>query len=503
MFEILVDAMSVFFTLSNVLAVALGLIIGIVIGAIPGLNVPMIVALLLPITFYMDPITGLSLLLGVYKGGTYGGSISAVLINTPGAPAAACTQLDGYPMALKGQGGKALQASIYGSVIGELIADILLIALATQIARFALKFGPNEKFSLVFFALVTIGVVSGQNRLKGIAAGLIGLFIYSIGIEPISDASRFIFGNINFYGGIPFLPMLIGLFGVSEFFVQIEKKAVAGLKETVIPISKNREDNVISMKEFKANIWNILRSSFIGIGIGALPGSGSSISAYVAYGAARNASKDPDSFGQGALEGVIAPETANNAAVGGALIPLLTLGIPGDAITAILLGVFLIHGIVPGPELFTKSADLVYQIFISLMVGNVLHLVIAQLGLKLFMKMIQISKAILFPIIIVLCIFGAYSVGTSMFDVYVMLFFGILGYIMKKLDIPTAPLLMGHILGSLFEKSLVQSLILSKGSIVPFFTRPISLFFLLLTVFFIFWSGFSSYLRKKKNARSR
>ncbi len=487
MLDVFVNAITLFFTIQNLLVVALGLFVGITIGAIPGLNVPMTVALLLPITFHMDPISGLSLLMGVYKGGTYGGSISAILLNTPGAPAAMVTGLDGFPMAKQGKAGKALRASIYGSVLGEFVADIVLISLAAQIARVALKFGPTEKFSLVLFALVAIGVVSSRQKLKGIAAGLVGIFFYTMGIDPVSGATRFTFGIFNLIGGIPFLPMLIGLFAVSEFFVHIEKRSVEA-REAVLPISKKHEDNYVSWNEFKSNIVTMIRSTAIGIGIGALPGSGSSISAYVAYGAAKNSSKNPDKFGEGSLEGVFAAETANNAAVGGALVPLLTLGIPGDAITAIMLGVFLVHGLVPGPELFIKSADVVYPVFVGLIVANILHYFMASLGLRFFTRIIQMSRAILFPAVIVICLTGAYTANSNVFDVYVMLFFGVLGYIMKKFDFPVAPLLMGYILGSLVEKSLIQALIISRGSLLPFVTRPISLIFLILTVAFIVWS---------------
>ncbi len=500
MLENFLPALQIFFTFENILVVAIGLFVGITIGAIPGLNVPMTVALMLPITFQMAPVTGISLLMGVYKGGTYGGSISAILINTPGAPAAAVTCLDGYPMAKQGKAGKALRAAIYGSVIGEFFSDLVLITIASQVATIALKFGPAEKFALVFFALSTIGVVSSQHKLKGIAAGLTGILFYTIGLDPISGSSRFTFGVTNLLGGIPFLPLLIGLFAVSEFFIQIERRVSAPGNEAVAPVSKKREDNYVSWKEFKANIVTIIRSTLIGIGIGALPGSGSAISAFVSYGAAKNASKHPEQFGKGSLEGVFAAETGNNAVTGGALIPLLTLGIPGDAITAIMLGVFLVHGLVPGPDLFIKSGDIIYAVFIGLIVANILHFFIASLGLKVFIKLLSISRAILFPIVIIICVAGAYTANSNIFDVYVMIFFGLLGYIMKKFSFPVAPLLMGYILGSLLETSLVQTLILSDGSVLPIFTRPISLLFVMLTVFFIIWS---SLIQKKSSHRKQ
>lgn len=490
MFDYLLPAAHIFFTIENIIVLALGLFIGITIGAIPGLNVPMTVALLLPITFYMDPVAGIILLLGVYKGGTYGGSISAILINTPGAPAAVVTTLDGYPLAQQGKAGKALRASIYGSVLGEFFSDLILITIAAQIAMVALKFGPTEKFSLVFFALSTIGVISSEHKVKGVAAGVLGVFIHIIGADPISGSSRFIFGIFNLIGGIPFLPFLIGLFAISEFFMQIERKATTDKKDVVVPVSKNYEDNHVTWEEFKANIKTIARSSLIGLGIGALPGSGSAISAFVSYGAARNASKHPEQFGKGSLEGVFAAETGNNAVCGGALIPLLTLGIPGDAITAIMIGVFLVHGLIPGPDLFVKSGDIIYAVFIGLIVANILHFFIASLGLKIFIRILSVSRSLLFPAIVAICIAGAFTTNSSIFDVYVMIVFGVIGYVMKKFHFPIAPLLMGYILGPLLETSLVQALILSDGSILPIFTRPISLFFVLLTVFFILWTVF-------------
>jgi len=488
MLEFIWPSIELFFTIQNLLVVVIGLFIGITIGAIPGLNVPMTIALLLPITFYMQPVAGLTLLMGVYKGGTYGGSISAVLINTPGAPAAAVTCLDGYPLAQQGKAGKALKASIYGSVIGEFISDIVLITLAAQIARIALKFGPHEKFALVIFALTTIAMVSSNFKIKGLIAIFFGIFFRMIGSDPIFGSARFTFGIFKLIGGIPFLPHLIGLFAISEFLIQIEKRIKKGSIDVVVPPPKTPDDDRVTWQEFRSNFKTIIRSTLIGIGIGALPGSGSSISAFVSYGAAKSASKNPEEFGKGSLTGVFAAETGNNAVTGGALIPLLTLGIPGDPITAIMLGAFLVHGLVPGPELFEKSATIIYAVFIGLIVANIFHFFIARLGIKLFTRLLSMSKAYLFPIVLVICIGGAYTTNSNLFDVYIMILFGVIGYIMKKLSFPIPPLMMGFILGPLMETSLVQLMILGDGSILPLFTRPISLLFVLLTLFFIVWS---------------
>lgn len=498
MFELLWPSVELFFTIQNILVVALGLVVGITIGAIPGLNVPMTVALLLPITFYMPPVTGLSLLLGVYKGGTYGGSISAVLINTPGAPAAAVTALDGYPLARQGKAGKALKASIYGSVIGEFIADIVLITIAAQIARIALRFGPNEKFALVVFALTAIAVVSSNHKIKGLIAMFLGIFFRAVGADPVSGTARFTFGIFQLYGGVPFLPHLIGLFAISEFLIQIEKRIVRGSVELAVPKPANRDDDRVTWAEFRANFRTIIRSTLIGIGIGALPGSGSSIAAFVSYGAAKSSSKHPEEYGKGSLTGVFAAETANNAVTGGALIPLMTLGIPGDPITAIMFGAFLVHGLIPGPDLFVKSSTIVYAIFLGLIVANILHFFIARVGVKFFTRMLSMSRAYLFPIVLVICMAGAFTTNSNVFDVYVMLAFGVIGYVMKKLSFPIPPLMMGYVLGSLLETSLVQLLILNKGSIASLFTRPISLGFVLLTLFFILWSTVFQKRKKKE-----
>jgi putative tricarboxylic transport membrane protein len=383
-------------------------------------------------------------------------------------------------------------------VIGEFISDIVLITIAAQIARVALKFGPHEKFSLVIFALTTIAVVSSNFKIKGLIAMLVGIFFRTIGADPISGSARFTFGIFKLIGGIPFLPHLIGLFAVSEFLVQIERRIKKGAIDIVVPPPKHPDDDRVTWPEFKANIPTMIRSTLIGIGIGALPGSGSSISAFVSYGAAKGASKNPDEFGKGSLTGVFAAETGNNAVTGGALIPLLTLGIPGDPITAIMLGAFLVHGLVPGPDLFAKSGTIIYAVFIGLIVANILHFFIASLGVKLFTRLLSMSRAYLFPIVLVICMAGAFTTNSNLFDVYVMLFFGVLGYVMKKLSFPIPPLMMGYILGSLLETSLVQLLILGDGSILPLFTRPISLVFVLLALFFVLWSTF---LQKWRKAR--
>ena len=500
MLEYIGQSAVLFFNIYNILYICIGLLVGIFIGSVPGLNVPMTIALFLPLTYGMNPISGIMLLIGIYKGGTYGGSISSILINTPGTPAAAATAIDGYPMAKKGKAGKALKMSLYASVFGEIISDVVLFSIAPTIAMFSLKFGPIEKFSLVFFAFTVIGLVSGNRPVKGIIVGLMGVFFASMGLDDLSAARRFTFEISELQSGIPFLPFVIGLFAISEAMIQIEKRITKKEEASVIKISKNREDNTVTWKDFKGTLKTLIRSSVIGTSIGALPGTGASISASVIYGLAKTGSKHPEEFGKGSLEGVAAAECGNNAVTGATLIPLLTLGIPGDAITAIMLGAFLVHGLTPGPDLFTSQGVMVYAIFIGMFVTNLLHLVIAYFGMKLFIKAISINRAILFPIVIGFCFVGAYATQSSIFDLLVMVIFGVLGYLMKKFSYPLAPMLLGYILGPMLETFLRQSMVIAQRDYFIFFKRPISLIFMIITILFVFWNVLQGLRLRQKEA---
>ena len=329
----LAQGFTLIFEVQNILLMVLGLIVGIVIGAIPGLNVPLAVALALPFTFQLPPLAGLSMLIGIYKGGTYGGSISAILINVPGTPAAAATALDGNKLARQGKAGKALRLSVYASVFGELMSDIALIFLALQIAKISLRFGPPEFFTLGLFALTIIGMVSGKSLTKGLIAGAAGLLLAMVGLDPIEADPRFSFGVYELTGGLKFIALIIGAFAISEALVQAEKGVVTGLAERVLRMSKDPRDNRLSREDVRQVIPAVLRGTTLGIFIGAVPGLGAAIAAFLSYGLARRLSKHPERFGEGSLEGVAAAESANNAVTGSTLIPLLTLGIPGDVVT--------------------------------------------------------------------------------------------------------------------------------------------------------------------------
>lgn len=476
-----------------------GLIIGIVIGAIPGLNVPLAVALALPFTFNLAPLAGLSMLIGIYKGGTYGGSISAILINVPGTPAAAATAMDGNALARQGKAGKALKLSIYASIIGELASDIVLIVAAAQIARLALNFGPPEFFALGLFALTIIGLVSGTGLTRGLIAGALGILLSMVGLDPIEGEVRLAFGVYELTAGLKFIALIIGAFAISEALVQVEKSAVEKVAFNVLEVSDNPEDNRVTKEDFKKVLPAILRGTPLGIFIGAIPGIGSSIAAFLSYGLAKKFSKEPEKFGHGAIEGVAAAESANNAVTGSTLIPLLTLGIPGDVITAIMLGALTVHGLIPGPTLFQQQGDFITALFIGMLIVTLLHFVIAMIGLPLFIRAVKVPRGVLFPLVIVLCVTGTLVATSSIFDVFVMLGFGVLGYLMVKFGFPIAPLLIGFILGPLIEVSLRQSMILSDNSINIFFSRPVAAVFIGLTLVVVVSVAWQRYNELKRS----
>ena len=468
-------------TVQNIALMVVGLIVGIVIGAIPGLNVPLAIALALPFTFKLAPLAGISMLIGIYKGGTYGGSISAILINVPGTPAAAATALDGNALARQGKAGKALKLSIYASIMGELASDIVLIVAAAQIARFALNFGPPEFFALGLFALTIIGLVSGSGLIRGLIAGALGILLAMVGLDPIEGEIRMAFGVYELTGGLKFIALIIGAFAISEALVQVEKTALKKVSFNVLEVSDNPEDNRVTRDDLKRVLPAMLRGTPLGIFVGAIPGIGSSIAAFLSYGLAKKFSREPEKFGDGALEGVAAAESANNAVTGSTLIPLLTLGIPGDVITAIMLGALTVHGLIPGPTLFQQQGDFISALFIGMLIVTCLHFFIAMIGLPMFIRAVRVPHGVLFPLVIVLCGTGTLVATSSIFDVFVMLGFGVLGYLMVKFGFPIAPLLIGFILGPLVEVSLRQSMVLSDNSPMVFFERPIAAIFFVLT----------------------
>jgi len=456
---------------------------GIVVGALPGLTATMAVAILVPLSFGMNPVSAFALLLGIYVGAVYGGSIPAILIKTPGTPAACATIFDGYPLCQKGKAGTTLAWATISSAIGGCIGVLFLVSLSPLITKFALSFSAPEYFGLAVFGLTIIISISGEDLIKGLVAGFLGILISTIGLDPIRGIPRFTFNQIYLLGGIPLISALIGLFAVSEVLSNTEK-----IFQKVHIIKQKIKITLPKWSEIKHNGGLIIRSGIIGTFIGALPGAGADIAAFVAYNDAKRNSKTPERFGKGAIEGVISAETANNAVTGGAMIPLLSLAIPGDAVTAVLLGALMIHGLRPGPLLLTENPEIVYSFFASLFMANVFLIFLGLLGARYFVKVLYLSKKLLMPIILILCIVGSYAVSNNLFDVKLTLIFGILGYAMQKLNFPIAPVVLGIVLGPIAEVSMRQALIMSHGNYAIFFIRPISVILLILSVTFLYIS---------------
>ncbi|MFN7002367.1 MAG: tripartite tricarboxylate transporter permease [Roseinatronobacter sp.] len=474
------EALAAGFTLvaqwESIAFLALGVTIGVIAGAIPGMSATMAVALTLPFTFALQPIFGILMLLGVYKGGIFGGSIPAILIKTPGTPASSATALDGYPMAEQGRAGEALSMSLYASCIADLMSNLALILFAAWLASFALNFGPPEMFTLIVFSLTIIAGVSGDSLVKGIIAATLGLLLATIGLDFIGGTERFTFGSVDMRGGLNFVAVLIGLFALPEIIAYIRNPEAK--KHRVRGMGYSR----LKWVDFRRSLKSIFRGSAIGVFLGAIPGIGAAPSAFLSYSEARRASPNRENFGKGEIEGVAAAEAGNNGVAGATLIPLLSLGIPGDVITAIIIGAFMVHNLTPGPLLFVNNADIVYALFIGLIASSFLLLIVGAVAIRAFRYIADIPSDLLFPGVLVLCIFGVFAINNSIFDVAVMLVMGGVGYIMLLLRFPAAPFLIAFILGPMLENSFRQALLMSRGSLEIFVRGPITILFWCLTV---------------------
>ncbi len=472
-----------------------GVAIGIIFGSIPGLSASMAVALMLPLTFSMGPTLGMNMLVAVYIGGISGGCISAILLNMPGTASSIATTFDGHPMAMKGEAMKALGIAIFFSFLGSEFSFIILSFFAPKLADIALKFTPAENFGICFFALTMVAVLSSGNMVKGLLAGLFGLVFALVGMAPIDGTPRFTFGSASLMGGFNTLTTLIGIFAVADILGSAEEMNKQGGR--IIPINKVKGFG-FSMKEFISFIPNAIRSALIGTGIGILPGIGGSTSGMLAYVTARNMSKNSEEFGKGNPEGIVATETANNATIGGALIPLLVLGIPGDGVTAMMLGGFLIHGLAAGPLLFVKNADVVYGIFAACIVCALIMLIVEWTCIKGFVQVLKVPKHILLPLILVLCAVGAYAANNRIFDVQSIVLFGIVGYLYKKFKLPTTPFVLCFLVGNMTETYLRRGIMTYK-SFSAFFTRPIFDIFFFVAIGVLAWSVFKA-IRGNKSA---
>lgn len=472
--ELFIEALGGILQWKPLLMIFAGVAGGILIGSLPGLTATMGVALLVPFTFGLPFNESIGMLLGIFSGSVYGGSISAILINTPGTPAAAATLLDGYPLSQKGEAGRALSMSVLASFVGGFTGALIMTFLSPQISQLALKFSAAEYFGLAIFGLSIIISVSGKSILKGVIVGFLGLLISTIGMDPVSGYPRFTFGSMNLFEGPAFIPTLIGLFAFAEIFKGVEQ--LSSTKQVVSKINSVFP----SITDIKRTWKDMAKSSVLGTFIGSIPGAGSDIAAFVGYSEAKRRSKTPEKFGTGQIEGVAAAESANNACSGGAMIPMLSLGVPGDAVTAILLGAFVIQGIQPGPMLYKEDLDVVYSVFSAMLVANIAMLIVGFLGVRFFARAITVRKSILLPAIFIMSIVGAYSMRNNMFDVWLALGFGVLGYFLQRYRFPVSPILLALILGPMAEANLRRALIIADNSMIDVLSRPITATFLIL-----------------------
>ncbi len=479
-----------------ILAMLAGTVIGIVIGALPGLSATMAVSILLPITYGMSPTAGIMMLLGVYCGGNYGGSIAATLVNIPGTPSAVMTTLDAHPMAKKGKAGLAIGLATSASAIGGLISVVILAAMSPLIAEIALKFGSLELTAVCIFGISIIAFISQGSMIKALMSGIIGLLIACIGFDPVTSIPRFTYDSIYLFSGVNFTAAMIGLFGITEVLSFAEKGFLANTNEQISEVKNTFE----CFRHLPGQVGNILRSSLAGVIVGAIPGAGGTIASIVSYGIQQRVSKHPEEMGQGSVDGIVAAESANNACTGGAMTTMLSLGLPGDAVTAILIGAFIVHGVTPGPTMFTKNRDLVSAIFIGMFIINILILVIGLIGAPYFAKLLKSPKSVLNAGFLFLCVVGTFGVANSMFHVGVMIVFGLIGLVFSKLELPRAPIVLALILGPTLEKNLRRSLVLANGDFVGYFLtttakNPIAAIILAITLFMLIAPIFSKNIR--------
>lgn len=455
--------------------------IGMTVGAIPGLTAAAAIAMLAPLTFYMDPLSALAFLYVIGKSGRYGGSIAAILFNTPGTAASAATQMDGYPLAQRGMASKAMKVATISSVIGDFTGDLLLLLAVGWLAAIALKLGPPELFSVYFVAFVVIGSVIGKSIVKGVISACLGVMVRMIGLDPITLDNRFTFGMFELNGGVSLIPLMIGIFVLGEVFAQLTNIDKPNQDDDLPGIDEDRTLNRLTWQEYKPCLPVVFRSSVIGAIIGALPGLGSAVAAFVAYSEGKRRAKNPDEWGKGALEGIAAPEAANNAVSGPSMAPLLILGIPGTTIGAVLIGVFLVHGIPIGPTLFLTSKELVYNLFAAGLIGIICYGLIGYYGAARLGQVVhKISPRVLYPLIFFTAFVSAYAANGSLFDVWVMLIAGVFGWLMRKLEFNPAAFIISFVLAGGAEEAFRQSLRLSDSGVLIFIERPISLAFLVI-----------------------
>ncbi len=455
----------------NLLYCFIGVLLGTVVGVLPGLGSAATIALLLPVTYAMPPTSAIIMLAGIWYGSMYGGSTTSILLRVPGEAASVMTCIDGFEMAKRGRAGVALGISAFGSFIAGTLGLVGLIYLAPPLAEFALDFGPPEYFALTVVGLTLVSFLGSRSVPKALTMAALGLLLGTVGLDPVRSAARFTYGTLNLQSGIELVPMVMGLFGLAQVFQMIEQKPVV---EQIARTPTNLLNLLPNRQDWRDSIGPILRGSLIGFLVGILPGAGATVSSYVAYAVERRRSRHPEKFGHGAIEGVAAPESANNAATSSGFIPLLTLGIPANVVMALMLGAFMLHGITPGPMLLTQKPEMFWGIITSMFVGNLMLLVLNLPLIGLFVKVTRLPSSFMVALIVLACLVGAYGVNNNPFDILMMLLFGVFGYLAEKFGYSLAPLVLAFVLGPLMEISVRQSLIISQGSFGIFVTRPIS-----------------------------
>jgi len=497
MFENIIQGFGTVFAVGPILGIITGVIVGIVFGAIPGVSGIMAIAIMLPLTFYVDPVVGITMLLAVYKAGIYGGSISAILINTPGAAAAFLTAQDGYALTRAGKSGKALCMALYASVTGEMLSTLVLIFVAAPISLISLKAGPIEKVYLLLFAFTVIGSVTGESISRGLLSTCLGMLFATVGMSSITGATRFTFGVPEMMSGFTFTPMLIGVLVMPEVIMAIRRRNDAQAS-MALTISPNPDDNRISWKEYKSVLGTIIKSSGIGTILGTLPGLGSTPAAFLAYGEAKRTSKRPETFGKGSIRGIAAAESANNAVCAAAMIPMLTLSIPGDDVTALLFGAFLIQGITPGPTIFFEHTQVIYGIFAGFLITDLVLLVIARIGFKFWTKVASVPRHYIFPCVTIFAFAGAFTANQNINDVMILILFTMFGFGMRLVGLNPAAYLIGFILTPMLEQNLDQAVAIVGTEYHLYFTTPFAWIFTALAAISVY-----STIRQRKKAALR
>lgn len=491
MWEVISAGLAEALQFGNLLFVFVGVVTGVIAGAIPGINGPMAIAMCIPLSYCVSPVAAIGFLVGLNKGAFFGGSISGILLNTPGTPESAATAWDGYPLALRGKGEKAIRMALYASVTGDAFATLILILVAAPLAAVALYMGPPEIFALICLSMTIVAGLGTNSLLRGLIASAFGVLIGTVGIDPVSAMPRLTFGIVSLERGISLIPLGIGVLAFAEIILQLEGILASRTKGELVSFSSCPEDNLLSRKEYSSCSGTLLRGSFIGTVVGALPGLGAPVAAFFAYGQEVKRSRHPEKFGTGLLEGIAASESANSAVAASSLIPLFTLGIPGNTASAMLIGAFVLHGVTPGPLMFEQNSQFIYAIYGSLIIANIFLLGVGRMGLRLFRRVVSIPLVILYPIVIFSCIMGAYLSQHSTADVMLMLFFALLAYFMRKFDYSVICLLIGFILAPIWETALQQVVIASEQNTWMFFSHPVAVLLMILTILIIGRSVFS------------